>query len=159
MEDKKILAVILMLLALASIYFLFTKSKKKQKKQIENNLASKNNDVDKYKLSSEKEDKTEKTSTSETKKGILWEYVCFTFIIAFLYISFSNNSSSRGSNYGNLTLTTAAFIGQFIGTLLIPSITAVICSYLIKGYKFEQILFFCALFFYVISGIAISLNI
>ena len=64
MEDKKILAVILMLLALASIYFLFTKSKKKQKKQIENNLASKNNDVDKHKLSSEKEDNTEKTSTS-----------------------------------------------------------------------------------------------
>ena len=64
MEDKKILAVILMLLALASIYFLFTKSKKKQKKQIENNLASKNNDVDKYKLSPEKEDNTEKTSTS-----------------------------------------------------------------------------------------------
>tara|TARA_B110000046_G_scaffold21641_1_gene20436 strand:+ start:589 stop:1029 length:441 start_codon:yes stop_codon:yes gene_type:complete len=64
MEDKKILAVILMLLALASIYFLFTKSKKKQKKQIENNLASKNNDVDKHKLSPEKEDNTEKTSTS-----------------------------------------------------------------------------------------------
>ena len=64
MEDKKILAVILMLLALASIYFLFTKSKKKQKQQIENNLASKNNDVDKYKLSPEKEDNTEKTSTS-----------------------------------------------------------------------------------------------
>ena len=63
MEDKKILAVILMLLALASIYFLFTKSKKKQKQQIENNLASKNNDVDKYKLSPEKEDNTEKTST------------------------------------------------------------------------------------------------
>ena len=64
MEDKKILAVILMLLALASIYFLFTKSKKKQKQQIENNLASKNNDVDKHKLSPEKEDNTEKTSTS-----------------------------------------------------------------------------------------------
>ena len=64
MEDKKILAVILMLLALASIYFLFTKSKKKQKQQIQNNLASKNNDVDKYKLSPKKEDKTEETSTS-----------------------------------------------------------------------------------------------
>ena len=153
MEVKKILAFLFSLLGSVFIYLLFTKSQKKQKQQIENNLASKNNDVDKYKLSSEKEDKTEKTSTSETKKDILWEYVCFTFIIAFLYISFSNsnNSSFRANNI--------FFIGQFLGALLVPSIPAVICSYLIKGYKFEQILFFCALFFYVISGIAISLNI
>ena len=60
MEVKKILAILCSLLGSAFIYLLFTKSQKKQKQQIENNLASKNNDVDKYKLSSEKEDKTEK---------------------------------------------------------------------------------------------------
>ena len=64
MEVKKILAILFSLLGSAFIYLLFTKSQKKQKQQIENKLASKNNDVDKYKLSSEKEDKTEKTSTS-----------------------------------------------------------------------------------------------
>ena len=64
MEVKKILAFLFSLLGSVFIYLLFTKSQKKQKKQIENNLASKNNDVDKHKLSPEKEDNTEKTSTS-----------------------------------------------------------------------------------------------
>ena len=91
---------------------------------------------------------------TEIKKGILWEYVGGTFFIAVCYTLFSNSIdySSGVPSYGNLTLTTAAFIGQFLGALLVPSVPAVICSFLTKRYKIEKLLFFIALFIYVING-------
>ena len=90
---------------------------------------------------------------AEDKKGVLWGYIGATLFIAAFYTLINNNIdySSGVPSYGSLSLTTSSFIGQFLGALLVPSIPAIICSFLTKRYKFEQLLFFIALFIYVMS--------
>ena len=90
---------------------------------------------------------------AEDKKGVLWGYIVATLFIAAFYTLINNNIdySSGVPSYGSLSLTTSSFIGQFLGALLVPSILAIICSFLTKRYKFEQFLFFIALFIYLMS--------
>lgn len=90
---------------------------------------------------------------AEDKKSVLWGYIVATLFIAAFYTLINNNIdySSGVPSYGSLSLTTSSFIGQFLGALLVPSIPAIICSFLTKRYKFEQFLFFIALFIYVMS--------
>tara|TARA_B100001093_G_scaffold206365_1_gene198337 strand:- start:2360 stop:2680 length:321 start_codon:yes stop_codon:yes gene_type:complete len=90
---------------------------------------------------------------SETKKEILWVYLGLTLFITvcFTMINNSIDYNSGVPDYGNSSLTTSAFIGKFLGALVLPAILSLICSFLTKRYKFEQLLFFIALFIYVLS--------